>query len=176
MRYLENQLKNKAMYRIFEKLPFVKDIQAPLMGLFSIVAAYFDSTSTFMLALFIAFIFNILAGLRADEVKFTMWRLANFDGHKFKDSLKELLLIVIVTYFLKVLMDLTDLNEQSVYAVKILVWAALYYYVRNGLRNLSKAYPKVKWIIVVYHLFSFQFGKLMPDSINKAIEKAEKEE
>jgi hypothetical protein len=163
------------MHRILEKLPFLKDIQAPLMGLVSIVAAYFDSTSTFMFALFMAFLFNILAGLRADEVKFTMWRLVNFDGHKFKDSLKELGLIVVITYFLKGLMDLMQHNEKSVYAVQILVWIALYYYVRNSLRNLSKAYPKIHWIVVVYHLFSFQFGKLMPDSVNKAIEKTEKE-
>jgi len=163
------------MHRILEKLPFLKDIQTPLMGLFGIVAAYFDSTFTFMIALFAAFLFNILAGLRADEVKFTMWRLANFDGNKFKDSLKEFLLIVVITYFLKGIMDLMQHNEKSVYAVQILVWIALYYYVRNSLRNLSKAYPKVKWIVVVYHLFSFQFGKIMPDSVNKAIEKTEKE-
>ena len=164
------------MHRILEKLPFLKDIQAPLMGLFGIIAAYFDSTFTFMIALFAAFMFNILAGLRADEVKFTMWRLANFDGNKFKDSLKEFLLIVVITYFLKGIMDLMQHNEKSVYAVQILVWIALYYYVRNSLRNLSKAYPKVKWIVVVYHLFSFQFGKIMPDSVNKAIEKTEQED
>lgn len=164
------------MHRILDKLPFLKDIQAPLMGLVSIVAAYFDSTFTFLIALFAAFIFNILAGLRADDVKFTMWRLINFDGHKFKDSLKELALIVMITYFLKGIMDLMQHNEKSVYAVQILVWIALYYYLRNSLRNLSKAYPKIKWIVVVYHLFSFQFGKVMPESVNKAIEKAEEEE
>ena len=163
------------MNRIFEKLPFLKDLQAPLMGLFGIVAAYFNSTLTFMAALFAAFLFNILAGMRADEVKFTMWRMVNFNGNKFKDSLKELLLIIAVTYFLKGLMDLMQLTEKSAYAVQILVWLALYYYVRNSLRNLSKAYPHVKWLMVVYYLFSFQFGKMMPESVNQAIEKADKE-
>ena len=161
------------MNRIFDKLPFLKDVQIPLMGFVSIVAAYFDSTSTFLIALLAAFLFNILAGLRADEVKFKMWRLINFNGHKFKDSLAELLLIVFVTYFLKGIMDLMQHNEKSTYAVQIMVWLALYYYVRNSLRNLSKAYPKVKWIVAVYHLFSFQFGKIMPESVTKAIEKAE---
>lgn len=163
------------MNRLLEKLPFLKDLQAPLMGLVSIIAAYFDSTSTFLIALFAAFTFNILAGLRADDVKFKMWRLVNFDGHKFKDSLKELGLIVIITYFLKGIIDLMQHNEKSVYAVQILVWIALYYYLRNSLRNLSKAYPKIKWIVVIYHLFSFQFGKMMPDGVKEAIEKAEKE-
>lgn len=163
------------MYRLLERVPFLKDLQAPLMGLVTIIAAYFDSTSTFMIALLAAFSFNILAGLRADEVKFTMWRLVNFDGHKFKDSLKELLLIVAITYFLKGVMDLMQHNEKSIYAVQILTWIALYYYIRNSLRNLSRAYPKSSWIRVVYHLFSFQFGKMMPESVNKAIEKADQE-
>ncbi|MBF0577747.1 hypothetical protein [Dysgonomonas sp. GY617] len=162
------------MHRILNKLPFLKDIQAPLIGVSTLFAAYFDSTYTFMIALFLAFSFNILAGLMADEVKFQMWRLVNFDGHKFKDSLKELLLIVLVTYFLKMLMDLMHHNEKSVYVVQILVWLALYFYVRNSLRNLSKAYPKIKWIVVVYYLFSFQFAKMMPESVNKAIEQTEK--
>lgn len=161
------------MQRLIDKLPFIKDIQAPFMGLASIVTAYFDSTFTFITALFVAFWFNILAGLRADEVKFKMWRLINFDGHKFKDSLKELLLIVVITYFLKGIMDLMQHNEKSVYAVQILTWIALYYYIRNSLRNLSLAYPKSNWIKVVYHLFSFQFTQMMPDSVNKAIEKTD---
>lgn len=164
------------MHRILDKLPFLKDMQAPLMGLVSIVAAYFDSTFTFMIALFGAFVANILAGFKADDVKFTMWRLVNFEGNKFKDSLKELLLIVAVTYFIKGIMDLMHHDEKSVYAVQILVWIALYYYIRNSLRNLSKAYPKVTWIRVVYYLFSFQFGKMMPDTVNKAIQKAEEHE
>ncbi len=163
------------MHRILERLPFLKDMQVPLMGFVSIIAAYFDSTFTFLIALFAAFLFNILAGLRADDVKFTMWRLINFDGHKFKDSLKELALIVMITYFLKAIMDLMQYNEKSVYAVQILVWLALYYYVRNSLRNLSKAYPKIKWVVVVYHLFSFQFGKIIPETVTKALEKAEED-
>ena len=166
------------MHRIFDKFPVLKDSQASnmLMAMFGAVAAYFDSTSTFMIALLMAFLFNVMAGLRADDVKFTMWRLVNFDGYKFKDSLKELALIVVVTYFLKGIMDLMQHNEKSIYAVQVLVWIALYYYVRNSLRNLSKAYPKIKWIVVVYHLFSFQFGKLMPEGVKHAIEKAENNE
>ena len=163
------------MHRILERLPFLKDMQVPLMGFVSIIAAYFDSTFTFLIALFAAFLVNILAGLRADDVKFTMWRLINFDGHKFKDSLKELALIVMITYFLKAIMDLMQYNEKSVYAVQILVWLALYYYVRNSLRNLSKAYPKIKWVVVVYHLFSFQFGKIIPETVTKALEKSEED-
>lgn len=152
----------------------LKDLQAPLIGFASIVAAYFDSTITFVFALLLAFFFNILAGMRADEVKFTMWRVVNFKGHKFKDSLSELSLIVFVTYFIKAIIDLMQYNEKSAYAVQILIWLALYYYVRNSLRNLSTAYPKNKWIKVVYFLFSFQFRELMPATVGRAIDEANK--
>lgn len=159
-----------------ERFVILREVQAVFIWLVCAIAAYFDTTLTFLFALFLAFLFNIFAGFKADEVKFRMWRLVNFEGNKFKDSLKELCLIVIITYFLKGLMDLMHHDEKSVYAVQLLIWVALYFYVRNGLRNLSSAYPKVKFINVVYHLISFKFKELMPDSINKAVEKAEKKD
>jgi len=150
-------------------------IESAAITLVGVASAYFDSTITFMIALGIAFLFNILAGFRADEVKFTMWRLVNFKGNKFKDSLNELFLIVVVTYLIKSLMDLMKMDDKSAYAVQILVWIALYYYIRNACRNLSKAYTKVKWLRVVYHLISFKFKELMPSGVADAIEATEKE-
>lgn len=155
-----------------QRLYAIKDLQAPLIGFLSVVAAYFDSTLTFLGALLIAFLLNVIAGMRADEVRIKMWRIVNFSGNKFVDSLKELGLIVFVTYFLKAIIDLMKYNEKSAYAVQILVWIALYYYVRNSLRNLSSAYPDNKWIKTVFFLFSFQFAKMMPESVVEAIDKA----
>lgn len=125
-----------------------------------------------MLALLLGFVFNIVAGLRADEVKFKMWRFCNFSGHKFKDSLMELFLIVVITYFLKSLADLMKHGEKGVFIVECLVWVALYNYIRNGLRNLSKAYPDNRWIRFVYHLVSFHFSELAPDSVKQAWDKS----
>lgn len=158
------------MDRIMDK---VQVFQTSMVSLFSIVAAYFDSTITFIYALMIAFLFHILAGMRADEVK--LWNLKNFKFGKFKDSLIELFLITSITYILKLIIDLMQHNEKSVYAVKILIWLALYYYFRRGLRNLSIAYPNNSWIRTVYHLVSFQFTSMMPESVKQALEKAEKE-
>jgi hypothetical protein len=144
-----------------------------MVSLFGIVAAYFDSTITFIYALMIAFVFHVLAGMRADEVQ--LWKLKNFKIRKFKDSLIELFLITTTTYVLKLIIDLMQHNEKSVYAVQILIWLALYYYFRRGLRNLSIAYPNNSWIRTVYHLVSFQFAQMMPESVKQAMEKAEKE-
>ena len=86
----------------------LKEIQAVGISFFTLLAAYFDSTITFVFALLGAFAFNILAGMKADEVKiklsrvswFRVLRLTNFSGNKLKDSLAELCLIFFCTYFI----------------------------------------------------------------------------
>lgn len=144
------------------------------------VAAYFDTTISFLYALLIGFAFNIFAGLRADEVKIVMTRfpafgLINYKGQKLVDSLKELSLITFITYMLKAIIDLMKFDEKSAYVVQVLIAIALYYYVKNGLRNLSKAYPKVRWIRMLYFLVSFKFKEMMPANVVDAVEKEEAE-
>lgn len=145
-------------------------------AMFSMLCAYFESTQSFMIALFLGFTFNILAGFKADDVKFKMWRLCNFSGHKFKDSLIELLLIILITYFLKGLADLMYQSDKSIYIVECLVWVAIYSYVRNGLRNLSKGYPNNRWIRFVSNLIGFNFKAIAPESVRKAWEKSKDKE
>lgn len=164
------------MHRILDKLPFLKDAQLFFVSVISMFTAYFGTTASFVYAILVAFGFNILAGFKADEVRVKLWRLVNFNGHKFKDALKELFLILGVTYILKMLIDLMKHDDKSVYAVQILLALAVYFYFRNGLRNLSAVYPKNIWIKVIYHLVSFQFSAMMPSVVNKAIEKAESDE
>ncbi len=156
-------------------LTITKDSGAGI-AMISMILAYFDGTLHFLFALFIGFIFNIFAGLMADKVHFHMWRLCNFKGHKFKDSLLELLLITCVTYLLKLMMDLTPESEKSIYVAQVLMWMALYYYVTNGLKNLIKVYPKSRWIRFVYYVITFQFNEMAPNFVKNAWDKSEKKE
>lgn len=158
------------------RLPYFKELQPIFVAFISMICAYFESTTGFMLALLLGFVFNIIAGFRADEVKFVMWRLCNFQGNKFKDSLIELTLIVVVTYFLKLMADLMNHGDKGLFIVECLVWVALYNYIRNGLRNLSKAYPKNRWIRFVSALVSFHFNEIAPDSVKKAWDKSKSKE
>ena len=48
---------------------FYTAVQGTLIGTATAIAAYFDSTFSFVCALILAFLFNILAGFKADEVK-----------------------------------------------------------------------------------------------------------
>lgn len=144
------------------------------------IAAYFDTTLTFVYALLLGFSMNILAGFQADRVhikmvRFPFWSLVNFRGNKLKDSLAELAIILFITYSIKGIVDLMKFDEKSVYAVQTLIAIAVYYYVRNSLRNLKQAYPKNRWIAVVYHLVSFKFKELMPGAVAEAVAKTEDE-
>jgi len=154
-------------------------LQVALITATSAIAAYLDSTITFLAALIIAFSFNILAGFRADEVKLTIQRifppifLKNFQGNKFKDSLMELLLITFVIYLLKIIADLMKYQSQSTYVVQFLAAIAIYYYFRNGLKNLKDVYPKNRFIAVVYHLISFKFRQLVGSDVADIVDAEE---
>ena len=150
-------------------------------GIFVIVMGFINPTGSYLMALVIAFGFNIFAGLRADEVKIKLQRIippvfvTNFNGNKLKDSLFELLIITVVTYLLKLLVELMQLEGGSAYVVQVLVAFAIYYYFTNGLRNLQKVYPRWKWLRFVYHLITFKFKEFFGSDISKIIDKVEDE-
>lgn len=154
-------------------------LQASLIGIISAVAAYFDSTLSFLAALILSFLFNVIAGFRADEVRVRIVRiippkfLQNFNGNKLKDSLMELFLITFITYLMKGLIDLMQKQDLSAYAVQFLIAVAIYYYLRNGLRNLVKVYPKVKFIKLVYYLIAFKLKELIGGGLADLVDKAE---
>ncbi len=140
----------------------------------SAIAAYFDTTISFVYALLLGFLFNILAGLRADQVTLRMVRfplpsLLNYRGSKLKDSLTELALILLITYTIKSIVDLLHFDDKSTYAVQMLIAVAVYYYLRNGLRNLQQAYPRNRFITSVYHLVAFKFREIMPSVVSMAV-------
>ena len=54
---------------------FYNCVQGTLIGIATSIAAYFDSTFSFVCALILAFLFNILAGFKADEVKINIKRI-----------------------------------------------------------------------------------------------------
>jgi len=156
-------------------------LQALCISLLTGIAAFFDSTLSFLVALLIGFTFNILAGFRADEVKFKFTRLIppkfleNFHGSKFKDSLMEFFLITGITYLLKGIIDLNKYEDKSAYVVQFLIAIACYFYLRNGLRNLAQVYPKNKFIRVIHFLIAFEFRKLVGSDVADEIDKIEKE-
>lgn len=54
---------------IFKKNGMSRDYNAFLVATTAAVVAYFDTTYTFLIALLIGFAMNVVAGLRADDVR-----------------------------------------------------------------------------------------------------------
>ena len=154
-------------------------LQAISIAISTAVMAYFDSTITFFAALLFAFIFNIVAGFRADEVKLTIQRIyppilfKNFQGNKFKDSLLEMLIIVSLVILMKGFADLMKYRAQSDYVVQFLVSIAIYVYLRNGLKNIKTVYPKIKFIAILYFLLAFKFRQLVGGEVADIVDTEE---
>lgn len=157
-------------------------LQAFSIAAVTAITAYFESTLTYVAALLIAFLFNILAGFKADEVHIKIQRifppifLKNFQGNKLKDSLIELILIACVTYLLKAIADLMKFQDKSDYVVQLLMAIAVYYYLRNGLKNMRDSYSKNKFIAVVYFLLAFKFRQLVGGDVADIIDENENKE
>lgn len=155
-------------------------ISAALSGAFIATWAYFESTYTFVIAFLFAFAINIVAGFRADEVKIKLARVfpplmafENFQGNKFKDALMEASLILFVVYALKSIIDLMKLEQGSYYAVQVMIGIAIYVYLRNSLRNLTKVYLKNVFFKVLYALLSFKLRDLFGNEIADIVEQEE---
>ena len=61
------------------------------------------------------------------------------------------------------------------YIVQFLIAVAVYYYFRNGLRNLKNVYPpNNKWLSMLYHLIAFKFRALVGDDLADIVDKEER--
>lgn len=167
----------------FDKEGIIEGLRAFAITIIVAVTSYFESTYTFVIALFISFAMNILAGFRADEVRMKLKRLLppivwfeNFNGNKFKDSLAEFALILIVIYSIKSIFDLMGIDGSSVVAVQTLMGIAIYVYFRNSLRNLKTVYPKILFFKILYAFIALKFKELFGDTISDIVEKEEKNE
>lgn len=159
-----------------------KTIQQFCILAFGILTAYFESTLLYIIAYYVAFSFNIIAGFRADEVKLKMLRiwppgiiLDKFDKSKFKDSLLEFFLILFTTHILRAIAEMNGFSGKAAMLVQILLGIATHSYLRKSLRNLSVAYPKIVWLKTIYILLAFKFKEIMPKSVSDAVDQAEKE-
>lgn len=139
---------------------------APLIG-------FLSPTNDFLLGLVICFGFNIWCGLRADGV--TMLHCKKFSGKKFKDSLIELLTYIAIIYVIFSSMTLAGDERESIIVIKILSYIFMGFYIQNGFNNLIQAYPKNKAYRAVYHFMRMEFKRMMPEYVQSAIDKYNKQ-
>ena len=148
-------------------------IQQVAVTVVSAILAWATPTEGFLLALVIAFGFNIFCGMQADGV--SIIRCKNFSGSKFKNALVELLLYVFITYVMYGIMIGCNDDNESIFVIKMLTYIFCYVYIRNGFKNLVKAYPNNIAFRVIYYILRFEFAKALPSYWKPILERLDKE-
>ena len=148
--------------------------------IFSAILAFATPTEGFVLALVIAFGFNIFCGMRADGV--SVVRCKNFSASKFKNAILEMLLYVSIVYVIYGIMIGCNDRTEALFVIKMLTYIFCYVYICNAFKNLIKAYPKNISFRVIYYILRFEFAKAFPsywkpilERLNHEFDKKEEE-
>lgn len=155
-------------------------IRQIVVTIFSAILAFATPTEGFVLALVIAFGFNIFCGMRADGV--SVVRCKNFSASKFVNAILEMSLYLTIDYVIYgIMIGCNDGNEAS-FVIKMLTYIFCYVYLCNALKNLIKAYPKNVAFRVIYYILRFEFAKALPsywkpilERLNQEFDKKEEE-
>jgi hypothetical protein len=151
-----------------------EQIRLIAVSAFSSLLAIITPTKGFVLALVAMFAFNIFAGMRADGISIV--RCKNFKLSKFRGSLVELLLYLLIIETLQITLVECGDSDAALLVVKSLTYVFLYVYTCNAFRNLIIAYPKNAALRIVYHLIRLEFVRMLPEHWRPLIERYTKKD
>ena len=122
------------------------------------VAAFFAPIANLIFAVFLIFLLNCVAGIIADVVTGNR----SFDLRKFFHCLLETMVfyvIIMAVYFIgDKLLNLAGAIQGSA----AIVYAILYFYGTNILRNCYKLFPDSRTLKFMYYVLSFEIIKKLP--------------
>lgn len=139
----------------------------------SSVLAFLTPTAGFLLALAVMFGFNIICGMRADGVSVVCCR--NFKFSKFKNSIAELLLYLLVIEVIFAAMSGMGDMQSSLVVIKTITYVFCYVYLQNAFKNLIIAYPRNKAFRIIYHTIRLEIKRAMPGHVQGVIDRIEGE-
>lgn len=133
----------------------LKNMMATLL---SITLAYFAPISDMVFVIFFIFLINMIAGLVSGIV---------VDGERFNNK-KFFHCIVETCVFYLIVGSVFLIGEKlhningALQCITGVVYAILYFYGTNTLRNLQKLFPANKVIAFIYYVVSFEVVKKIP--------------
>ena len=122
------------------------------------VAAFFAPIANLIFAIFIIFLLNCVAGLVADIVVARQ----RFELKKFFHCLFETMTFYVIVMAVYVIGDKLLNMEGAIQCSTVIVYAILYFYSVNILRNFSTLFPDSKTIKFLYYVLSFEVIKKLP--------------
>lgn len=151
----------------------LEHIRLVAVSIFSPVLAYLTPTKGFVIALVVAFGFNVICGMRADGISVT--RCRNFSFRKFKNAVFELALYLLIIQFVYAIMTVLGDQKAALIAIKSLSYIFIYIYTQNSFKNLVRVYPKNAALRVIYHVIRLEFTRALPSHIQPIIDRVERE-
>ena len=122
------------------------------------VMAFFAPIANLIFAVFMIFLLNCIAGIIADVVTGNK----TFELRKFFHCLFETMVfyvIILAVYFIgDILLNLNGAIQCSA----VIVYAILYFYGTNILRNCYKLFPDSRTLKFMYYVLSFEVIKKLP--------------
>lgn len=122
------------------------------------ILAFFAPIANLIFAVFIIFLLNCIAGIVADVVTDSK----SFDLKKFFHCLFETMVFYVIIMAVYVIGDNLLNLAGAIQCSTVIVYAILYFYGTNILRNCAKLFPDSKTIKFMYYVLSFEIIKKIP--------------
>ena len=122
------------------------------------VGAFFAPIANLIFAIFIIFLLNCIAGLIADIAI----SRKKFDLKKFFHCLFETMVFYVIIMAIYVIGDKLLNMEGAIQCSTVIVYAILYFYSVNILRNCHLLFPDSRTLKFLYFVMSFEIIKKIP--------------
>lgn len=122
------------------------------------VAAFFAPIANLIFAIFIIFLLNCIAGIIAD----TVVGRKKFDLKKFFHCLFETMVFYVIIMSVYIIGDILLNMEGAIQCSTVIVYAILYFYSVNILRNCCQLFPSSKTLKFLFYTLSFEIIKKIP--------------
>ena len=136
----------------------ITEIRHMIATLLSITIAYFAPISDMVFVIFYLFLLNMLAGMVAGMIVDN----ETFKLKKFFRCITETFVLYVIVLSVFCLGEKMGNKDGAMQCISGIVYAIIYFYSVNILRNLIKVMPDSKPIAFLYYLVSFEIVKKIP--------------
>lgn len=133
-------------------------LKSMLVTAFCAVLAFFAPIANLIFAVFIIFLLNCIAGIVAG----TVVDHEGFNLKKFFHCLFETLVFYVIIMAIYVIGDKLLDMEGAIQCSTVIVYAVIYFYSVNILRNCWKLFPTSRTLKFLYYVLSFEIIKKLP--------------
>lgn len=141
-----------------DDMEIVTSIKNLLVTLFSVTFAYFAPVRDMVFVIFFIFVINCVAGMVAGIVA----KHERFNNRKFFHCLLETLVFYIIVLSIYVIGEKMKNMEGAMQCITGIVYAIIYFYGVNTLRNARKLFPNSRPLNFIYYVLSFEIVRKIP--------------